>query len=88
MRFWFNALFLVVGLLFLARGLTGRSGKNPILYFGLSLVFGGIADFLPTSAATLRDGMELLSAITMIVAAVFMFAFAEPAKAKSETTDS
>ena len=87
MRFWFEILYLVVGLAFLARGLMSRSGKDPFLYFGAGIVLGSIADFLPPSATLPSNILEAVSAITIVAAAILMFAYAQPAKAKAETKE-
>jgi hypothetical protein len=84
MWFWFNAAYLVVGIAFLVHGAKSRSPKNPFLYFGVGVVLSATEDLLPPSASTLRGTLGLLSALAMVVAAVVMFAFAEPAKAKPE----
>lgn len=88
MRFWFDVLFLGFGLWLLGRGIASRSRKNPELYFGAGIVLSGIADFLPASATAFENALLALAALAMVSAAVLMFAFAEPAKSKSEPKDS
>jgi hypothetical protein len=90
-RFWFNLLYLCVGLWFLGQWFLGRvaprTRKNPFLYFGIGVICSGIADLLPPSAARLSGWLEIVATLALLVAAVFFFVFAEPAKAKPSAAD-
>ena len=84
MSVWFNLAYLLLGVAFLVRGLRSRAPKDPFLYFGVGVILSATADLLPESVGSLSTALEACAALAMIVAAVFMFAFAEPAKAKPD----
>lgn len=88
MRLGFDILLVLVGVALVARAFKREWLKDPMLYFGLYALLDGGLGLMSPMPTLAEDLLGLLSTLALLVAAVLMFAFAEPAKAKSEPKDS